>query len=105
MNTIKIILRETKQNPFTRHHHEHELCEHANFALNVDNLISAEKIMAQPRLIQNLKQFIKDSHVKDVDIESAVRLESQLNSLGEFCISLNKDWTKHYFIVKIIHWY
>jgi len=103
MNTINIILRATKQNPFNSHHHEHDLSEFAHFALDVDNLISAEKIMTQPSLMQNLKQFIKDNHVKDVDIESAVRLESQLNSLGEFCISLNRDWFKHYFIVKIIH--
>ena len=104
MNTINIILRATKQNPFNSHNHEHDHSEFAHFALDLDNLISAEKIMTQPRLIENLKQFIKDNHVKDVDIKSSVRLESQLNSHGEFCISLNSDWFKHYFIVKIVHW-
>ena len=103
MNTINIILKATKQNPFRSHHNEHDLSEFAHFALDVDNLISAEKIMTQPRLIQNLKQFMNDNEVQDVDIKSAVRLESQLNSLGEFCISLNRDCFKHYFIVKIVH--
>lgn len=103
MNTIKIRLRATKQNPFVSHHNEYNLNEIAHFTIDVDNLISAEKIMTQPRLIQNLKKFVKDNNVKDIDIQSAVRLESQLNSLGEFCISVNRDLLKHYFIVKIVH--
>ena len=103
MNTIKIILSATKHSPFTSHHNNNDLGELAKFAIEIDNLISAEKIMTQRGLMQNIRTFIKDNYLKEVDIKSALTLETQLNSLGEFCISLNKDWFKHYFIVKIVH--
>ena len=103
MNRLKIILSATTKNPFNRHVNGYDDIEFAHFALNVDNFISAEKIMTQPMLIQNLKKFCKENHVKDNDIKSAVKLETQLNSLGEFCISLNTDWFKQYFIVRIVH--
>ena len=103
MNTINVILTATKNSPFASHQNNNDHGELAKFAIEVDNLISAEKIMTQRGLIQNIKAFIKDNYLKDIDIRSALTLESQLNSLGEFCISLNKDWFKHYFIVKIVH--
>ena len=103
MNTLKIILAATQKNPFNCHNNEHDYNEFAHFALNVDNFISAEKILSQPKLIENLKKYCKENHVKNDDIRSAVKLESQLNSLGEFCISLNTDWFKQYFIIKVVH--
>ncbi len=103
MNTINIILSATKNNPFNSHHDEYDYNELAHFVLEIDNYISAEKIMTQPKLIQYLKNFYKDNNHEVGDIKSAVRLESHLNSLGEFCISLNRDWFEHYFIIKIVH--
>ena len=101
MNTINIIIRATRLSPFRSHHSENVDTELAHFAVKVNTLISAEKIMSQRSLLNILKQFIKDNYLKDIDVSSALRLESQLNSLGEFCISLNKEWFKHYFIVKV----
>ena len=103
MNTINIILEATRQNPFKRHHGGNDQSQFAHFSVEVDNLISADKIMTQRNLIHNLKTFIQDSQLNDIDIKSALRLESQLNGLGEFCISLKRDWLKRYFIVKIVH--
>lgn len=103
MNTINIILEATRQNPFKRHQNVAQLSEFTRFSMEVDNLICADSIIAQQSLIQNIRSFIKDSQLKDVDIKSALRLESQLNGLGEFCISVKRDLLKHYFIIKVVH--
>lgn len=97
MNTLKVMFKATYLNPFRRSNYQ----ESEPFVIEVDNLISADKIIAGPGLKSRIKQYVKENRINGVDFNSRLRLETQLNCFGEFCISLKKDYARQYFIVKI----
>ena len=99
MNTLKIMLQATYLNPFRRSDYQ----ESEPYTIEVDNLISADKIISRPDLKTMIKQYVKENRMNGIDLNSRVRLETQLNCFGEFCISLKKDYARQYFIVKILN--